>query len=113
MPRTVLVAESDRDVCCTLADLLSLHDCGVMLAHDAITALHIAQTSVPCLVLFDMMLRGGQELLPALVQTGVPVVTMSTWARDPKPEGAVAQLGKPFELDKLLALVARYCGPES
>jgi CheY-like chemotaxis protein len=86
------------------------------LAHGG-EALAWARREVPALVLVDLVMPGmsGAELVallraePALAQ--VPMVLM-TAARPATEEPLATEiLRKPFELDDLLATVARHCSP--
>ncbi len=69
----------------------------------------------PCLVLLD--LHGPattvREALEHRHGSGVPIVALSTRPHvlDGSEVGAVALLAEPFEMDDLLAAVARHCRP--
>ena len=83
----------------------------------AIRALSPPQSDAFCIVLLDMMLPrvDGLAVLKHLTRYGLqlPVVALSASSeqlRAARSAGARELLAKPFELDHLLAAVARYCG---
>jgi CheY-like chemotaxis protein len=74
----------------------------------------------PDLVITDLMMPGvsGFDLRAEMLRrpelAAIPVIIISAyWARSPETLDAVAVLGKPLNLDRLLETVARALGPES
>lgn len=120
----VLIVEDDADTREMLASLLSVQGFHVVGAEDGLEALHLLRTvrhrapEVPCLVLLDLKMPrlGGHEFRSAQLGdptvASVPVAVMSG-ATDAEQRaqdlGAVAMVGKPIDLDRLLAVVRRHC----
>ena len=114
----VLLVEDDVSIREVMADLLLDTGYTVEIARDipsAVRALDREPAAV-CLVLLDVMLPRGEglDVFNHLRASGkrIPVVALS--ASDErlmaaKQAGATATLSKPFELDQLLDLVARWC----
>jgi CheY-like chemotaxis protein len=114
----VLIVDDDASIRTVMADLLLDTGYTVEVARDipsAVRALDRAPLAV-CLVLLDVMLPSGDglDVLSHLRATSkrIPVVALS--ASDErlaaaKRAGATATLSKPFELDQLLNVVARWC----
>ena len=110
-------------VAALLVTLLRDEGYAVELARSGTEALRLldrdeAPYAPPSLVLLDMMLPGasGLDVLRrlGLQQSAIPVVALSAYSEALPAAtqlGAVATLGKPFDLDDLLALVVRFCGP--
>ena len=71
----------------------------------------------PALILLDFMMpvMNGNEFLAAMradpALRGIPVVILSAWVREwtGHAVGVDHVLGKPFNTDRLLELVERYC----
>jgi CheY-like chemotaxis protein len=89
----------------------------VATARDGLEALQIARQRPPDLILLDLMMprmtgwefRAAQRVDPVL--SSIPVIVMSACLRELVAElDATAYLPKPFDLDKLLALVERAGG---
>jgi CheY-like chemotaxis protein len=116
---SILVVEDDADLCETLA--LLLEDLGYAVARavngqEALSQLRSAP--LPGLILLDLVMpimngwvfRDEQRQDPALA--AVPLVVMSVVGdiqRQAVTLGAVACLGKPVDLNDLVALAAYYC----
>ena len=114
----VLVVEDEADLLELLSTLLELEGYEVMRAANGAEALEAVEARLPALVLLDMkmpVMDGAQfaRLFRARHGDAVPIVVM-TAADDAQRRsseiGAVACLGKPFELDAFLVLVERLLG---
>jgi CheY-like chemotaxis protein len=115
MSHTVLLVEDEDDLRETLRDALELNGYAVIAAHDGLAALEeldrIADISV---VLLDLLMprMNGWDFLAQLRArpelADVPVIVHSS-APSLAPEGATRMLQKPFELQRLLAVVREFC----
>jgi CheY-like chemotaxis protein len=110
----VLVVDDDNDIRSTLADALTDNGILVTLAADGAEAL-AAQPQHHDLILLDLQMpvMTGWELLRRLRSDGIttPVVLMSangTVEDEAATCGADGMLAKPFSLDVLDALIARF-----
>jgi CheY-like chemotaxis protein len=87
-------------------------------ARDGAEALVVIAQKRPALVLLDlnMPIMSGWEMNAHLraLELGIPVIFMSA-ADDLRAEaahhGAAGWLAKPFDLEELLRMVQRHCGP--
>ena len=110
---TVLIVEDDAGVAQMLDDLLSDAGYHVLLAGDGQEGMAQAVREQPAVVLSDFMMPGmdGGQLIGKLRAhprtRGIPVVLMSSLpqARNRVPD--VLFLQKPFDIDDVLALLAR------
>jgi DNA-binding response OmpR family regulator len=120
----ILVVEDEPTVAALLVTLLRDEGYAVTLARSGAEAVRLLDqdysppVALPSLVLLDVMLPGTNGLdilrLLGLQQSAVPVIALSAYAEALPAAahlGAVATLGKPFDLDELLATIARFCGP--
>src|SRR4051812_25354599 len=113
---TVLVVDDDAGIRDTVEALLVDEGYTVVTAPNGVVALAEIDRQPPCVVLLDMRMPvlDGWGVAAALRERGsrVPVVVM-TAARDAQAWcdeiGGDACLAKPFELDAILAVVARFC----
>lgn len=115
--QTLLVVEDDPALREALVDTLELAGYQVEAAGDAEAALAALARCQPGLILSDVQMPGmdGHALLRAVKarHPGLPVVLMTAYGQIEKAveamrEGAADYLPKPFEQDRLLAIVARY-----
>jgi CheY-like chemotaxis protein len=120
----VLIVEDDQDTREMLSVMLTTEGFHAVGAEDGLEALHLLRTvrrrapEIPCLVLLDLKMPrlGGGEFRRAQLGdpavANVPVAVMSG-ASDAEQRGnalgAVATLTKPIDLDRLRAVVRRYC----
>jgi CheY-like chemotaxis protein len=120
----VLIVEDDpamRDVVSTVLAAQGFHAVG---AEDGLEGLHLLRAvrhrapRVPCLILLDLAMPrlGGTEFRRAQLKdpvvSRVPVAVMSgasDIAEKARKLGAVALLTKPLDVERLLAVVKRYC----
>lgn len=119
----ILVIDDDFDLRDTLVDILQDEGFAVAVAGDGLDGLeYLRANPPPRLILLDWMMprcdaaqfRAQQRAEPALAD--IPVVLLSADARiDEKMRAVEATdcLGKPVKLERLLALVRRFCEPTS
>lgn len=112
----VLVVEDDVDLRDALAEIIAGAGYAVLTAADGRDALAMAAEHPPKFVLLDlaMPVMDGRAALAALRQLPghIPVIFMSAGlrARDAAVQHDVeGYLEKPFDVDELLRLVARFC----
>jgi CheY-like chemotaxis protein len=116
---TILIVDDERPIRELLADILRAEGHEALLAAHGREALARVGQARPDLVLTDLMMpvMGGAELCRRL-RAGektreIPIVVMSTLSAWPADRyGADASLDKPFDLDRLLALVDRWAPPD-
>ncbi|MEA2524372.1 MAG: two-component system, OmpR family, response regulator MprA [Thermomicrobiales bacterium] len=106
----ILVVDDERPICDLLAELLEDEGYRVVRAYDGVAALAAAERQRPDLVLSDVMMPGldGVSLVRCLRNRGVraPAVLMSAvYADVDLPH--VRFVPKPFDVDDILAVVAR------
>jgi len=113
----VLVVEDDAALREALVDTLELSGYRVLVAPDAETALGRLEQACVGLVLTDVQMPGmdGHALLRGLKarRPGLPVVLMTAYGQIEKAveamrDGAADYLPKPFDPDRLLAVIARH-----
>lgn len=113
----ILVVEDDAALLEALVDTLALAGYRVDSAISAEAALAALRREMPGMVLSDVQMPGmdGHALLRSIkaVSPGLPVVLMTAYGQIDKAveamrDGASDYLPKPFEPDRLLAIVARY-----
>jgi CheY-like chemotaxis protein len=115
----VLVVDDEPDVVTLIERTLVAEGFDVLTAYDGISALDLAETGDPDLILLDIMMpmMSGYEVcqqLKANPQTQMlPVVCLSS-AHSPealarsRQAGAVTLLTKPFTAEELVAQIRRY-----
>jgi DNA-binding response OmpR family regulator len=123
-PGNVLIVEDDRDTREMVAAALAMEGFHAVAAEDGLEALHLLRIvrhrapAAPCLVLLDLTMPrlGGEEFRraqlgdPIVASVPVAVLSGATDAeRHGEALGAVATVTKPIDLDRLLAVVKRYC----
>jgi CheY-like chemotaxis protein len=118
---TILVVEDETAARELLTTALRTEGYAVAQAPDGLAAIRALTEHGPprgrlCLVLLDIMLPGvdSLEVMRHLAAAGacVPVIAISAsraYLDAAAARGARATLPKPFDLDALLAAVARYC----
>jgi DNA-binding response OmpR family regulator len=123
-PQTILVVDDDADIRELIKHRLELSGYKVAFAADAGTALTLARTAQPDLILLDLTLPGGdgfmilERMQHLATLAHVPVIAVS--AREPEPNesrarelGAVGYIHKPFETDELLGAIESALSPGS
>lgn len=115
---SILVVEDDSNIREVLAELLRVEGYPVVLAEDGAEALEkLATIPRPTLVLLDLMMPrvDGWQVLKTMREQDhlapIPVIVTSAGA-DLRGglRGANEIVKKPYDLDSLLSLVAKYCG---
>ena len=115
----ILVIDNDAAIVDLLVEVLTDEGYIVYAAPDGPHALAAIARHLPALILLDLHMPGmsGAELLAQLRRTGLatmPILLVTAAPCDATPlliPGAVACLPKPFNLDDLLACVARDMQP--
>jgi CheY-like chemotaxis protein len=118
-PGPILIIDDDDAVRTAIDAALSAEGYDVVTASDGIAGLEAATTQILALILLDVRMPGMDGPQFARAYSHIPgpraptvVVTAvengAAWARR---IGAAAHLGKPFDLEELLAIVERYAGP--
>ena len=112
---TVLIVDDDRRLRETIAELLSEDGYRVVTAEHGSRALERMRGEHVCMVLLDLMIpsKSGFQVLTELIgdpaMPKVPVGVISALVTE-TPIGTVGVLHKPFDLDRLLALVHNHAG---
>ena len=116
----ILVVDDDQDnLLLVNYQLLQLLDCTVISAQDGQTALSLAQTYTPDLILLDIMLpvMDGFEVARCLKQNpetqSIPIIAVTAMARSLDQDLALASgcddyVCKPYEMETLAAAIARH-----
>ena len=121
MNRSVLVVEDDADLASLLQMILTDGGYEVALAGDGLQALARLEERMPGVILLDMrmpVMNGwefAREYQARYGRVGAPivVVTAAENARARAEEiGADGWLEKPFEIDDVLRMVARFIDPD-
>jgi CheY-like chemotaxis protein len=122
--RSVLLVEDDPDIRASLEEALEWEGYRVVTAANGRDALaRLPRMARPCLILLDLMMpvMNGWEFADALEKNdrlaAIPIVVVTAFADqagDKKSSiGTGEVVRKPVDLDVLLRLVRRYCGPAS
>lgn len=121
----ILVVESNADIREAIQEVLESEGYPVTTSPHAEDALrYLRSAHPPCLVLLDMLSQNvnGVEFLKArqendvLIQIPVAVMSSTAYPNEPQEvarQGGSQYLRKPFDLDKLLETVHRFCGHAS
>ena len=112
----VLVVDDDEAIRSAVTQILEFEGYSVVAAADGAEALAAVEAALPCLVLLDMRMPilDGWGFAAALRQRGlrIPIAVMTAahnaqrWCDE---IGGDACLSKPFDLDDMVATVARFC----
>jgi CheY-like chemotaxis protein len=121
MKRTVLVVEDDPDLLALVQMILADAGYDVAVAADGLEALARVEERMPDVILLDMrmpVMNGWEFAHEYQARYGhaapIVVVTAAEDARARAEEiGADAWLEKPFELDDVVRMVARFVGPDA
>jgi CheY-like chemotaxis protein len=116
--RLLLVVEDDPDTRIALTGLLSEHGYSVCDAADGPRALEKVRSLRPDLILLDYGLpapKDGEDFLRAKAAEAdiatIPVIVLSGYELPEELGGTVAVMRKPFNFDRLLALIRSIIGP--
>ena len=114
----ILVVDGDRELRALVAEALRLHGYDVEEAEDGVRALGAVLWRTPALLVLDYHLPrlGCVEVGRVLREHGlrIPILLITASERPERARdqvGADACLGKPFDLEQLLAEVERLAGP--
>lgn len=116
----VLVVDDDPDICETLQTVLEVSGYRVAAAGNGREALRTLRSGVrPCLVLLDLMMpvmnglefRAEQSSDPAIAAVPVVVVSGDHGVAEKATAMGLEGLSKPIDIDDLLQVVGRFCGP--
>lgn len=117
---SILVVDDDQDnLLLVNYQLLQLFDCTVISAQDGQTALSLAQTYQPNLILLDIMLpeMDGFEVARRLKQNPqtrlIPIIAVTAMARSLDQDLALASgcddyVCKPYDMETLAAAIERH-----
>ncbi len=116
---SVLVVEDDPDLLALVEIILSDAGYAVAVASDGAQALSLVKERMPSVILLDMrmpVMNGWEFAREYRARHGratpIVVVTAAEDARARAQEiGADAWLEKPFDLDEVVRMVARFVGP--
>ena len=114
----ILIAEDEPDILTLLQHFFTRHGYQLSLAPDGETAIRLAQTNPPVLILLDiqMPLANGIEVMQTLrmdpIFANTPIVAITAYTHNPwKPEDLLALgfdrvIPKPFEIADLQTVVS-------
>ena len=116
---SILVVDHDPTLVDLLVEILTDEGYVAYLARDDAGALATIAQHPPALLMLDVLMPGlhGAALLAQVRAVGpatMPIVVMTTAPHDAEPllvPDSIECLAKPFDLDDLLARVARYVRP--
>ena len=115
----VLVVDDAPDMRQLIEDLLTEEGYAVVTAPSGGHALSVLATRIPDLVITDLLMPGMDgfalraEMLRRPELAHVPVIVLSSfWQRPSETLDAVDVIGKPLDLDRLLAAVERATAPD-
>ena len=123
--RSILLVEDEPDIRTSLQEALEWEGYHVVTAANGREALAcLPNMARPCLILLDLMMpvMNGWEFADALKTNdclaAIPIVVVTAFADEARGErerasaiGTREVVRKPVDLDLLLRLVHRYCGP--
>ena|GEM_PF-1466874 len=113
----ILVVDDDHAIGALLSDLLTEVGYNVVVQYDGDEAFDAACRDTPELILTDYMMPTSGEVLARWVRAhpktkDVPIALMSSARPRLKDLEGIAFLPKPFDLDEVLAFVARFVKPQ-
>ncbi len=113
--RLILVVDDEDGIRELIAEVLSSEGYTVQSACNGRDALRVMESTIPALILLDlhMTVLDGFGFVRALVARGITVPTIlvsaaANLAQHARDLGAVAFIGKPFEIGHLLRTVERH-----
>jgi CheY-like chemotaxis protein len=112
--RKILVVEDDRGIAMMIQLALEERGYSVLIAANVPEALHLAERHEPPLVLLDIRLEGldGRAFARAYRDRTACAIVVMTASQDAAEAASAIQaegfLSKPFDLDDLYEVVARY-----
>jgi DNA-binding response OmpR family regulator len=115
MPPRVLVIEDDADIRGMITEALECGGYEVVQARDGAEGLRVAREQLPDLIVLDLMMPVMDGVTFRVIQrqdrtlARIPVIVVSALRPDSQPGlDALAFLQKPFDLEELYRIVARY-----
>lgn len=113
MASKILIVEDERDIAEMLKLRLEEHGYDIALAHDGLTALELAQSYQPALMLLDYTLPKlkGDEVCRKIKNDektkSIRVVLLSAYREDQISDDKIADafLGKPYDPEQLLKTI--------
>ncbi|MCL6626383.1 response regulator [Alicyclobacillus shizuokensis] len=121
MGKKILIVDDQFGIRVLLQEVLSKEGYQTLLAHNGPTALELARTESPDLILLDMKIPGmdGLEILRNLCKLEIPskVVMMTAYGeldliQEAMEMGALAHFTKPFDIEELRQVVRAYLEEE-
>ncbi len=114
----ILIVDDDITTCMMIEKLLQANDYSTCVAHDGATALLLAHSEVPDLIIMDLrmpVLEGGDAIVALRKQVkteDIPIIALSAVDDDRTlmntlNQGANMYINKPFNVHELLAVVDR------
>ncbi len=116
MRKTVLLVEDEPDIAGLLRDVLENEGYAVLVATDGVDGLRCVRTKRPDLLLSNIQMpqMSGAEMVRAIraesAFDGMPIILMSAAAALGEGVPSDGFFEKPFQLDTLIATVARLLG---
>jgi CheY-like chemotaxis protein len=115
MTGKVLVVDDDPLIRASLVELLEDYGYEVVTAEHGKAMTEMIDAGLrPCVVLLDLMMpiMDGREVLRRLHgdKSTIPIVIITAYNSTEALEGSVGTVTKPFDLNKLIAALEKYCG---
>ena len=112
----ILVIDDDPAIAATVSELLQLEGYTVSVSPDSNIAALLLMAEKPDLILLDLWMPGIDgwlflTLLKHSAHRAIPVIVLSAltgFADRARAEGAVAFVGKPYDDEELLRVIARH-----
>jgi CheY-like chemotaxis protein len=114
-PKIILLVDDDQDILLVLRELLEEEGYAVQAINNGAEIEPLLQQGLPDLILLDMLMAGtdGREIAKRLKGEAIPLLMISAHPnaeQEARAAGADGLVAKPFEIDMLLARVARALG---
>lgn len=118
-PKIILLVDDDQDILLVLRELLEEEGYAVQATNNGAEVEPLLRQGLPDLILLDMLMAGtdGREIAKRLkgeaTTAAIPLLMISAHPnaeQEARAAGADGLVAKPFEIDMLLARVARALG---